>query len=149
MPIQQEICGNLIKDGFFNVIIQDMGQTIKNKYKVMDWCILISNSIWQQAGQSYNSCFVQHLTYSKYQSIPFKNIWIIVRPNSRGNNFDNTRKRVIILILCSTLHIDYLCSKYESIPFKNIWVIVRKQNFNQYFNQIQGDIISTIHATEL
>ena len=38
-------CENRIKDGFFNVIIQDMGQTIKNKYKVMDWCILISNSI--------------------------------------------------------------------------------------------------------
>ena len=31
--------------------------------KVMDWCILTSNSIWQKAGQSYNFCFVQHLTY--------------------------------------------------------------------------------------
>ena len=26
-------------------------------------------------------------------------------PNSRGDNFDNTRNRVIILVLCSTLHI--------------------------------------------
>ena len=29
----------------------------------MDWCILISYSIWQLAGQSYNSCFEQYLTY--------------------------------------------------------------------------------------
>ena len=38
----------------------------------MDWCILISNSIWQQAGQSYNSCFVQHLSYISINSIKKK-----------------------------------------------------------------------------
>ena len=38
---KQEICGNCIKAGFFNVIIQDIA--VYGTYdKVMDWCILIS-----------------------------------------------------------------------------------------------------------
>ena len=47
---KQEICGNRIKAGFFNVVIHGIAVHGTNDYilksnKVMDWCILISNSI--------------------------------------------------------------------------------------------------------
>ena len=44
--LRQEICGNRIKAGFFNVKIQDIAVHGTNDCicnKVMDWCILISN----------------------------------------------------------------------------------------------------------
>ena len=103
--------------------------------------------------QTYNSCLYAapyiyiYLSCSKYQSIPFKNISVIVRKQNFNQILEEIistkHTTVIILALCSTLHIYLLMFQKSSIPFKNIWVIVRKQNFNI----IQGEIISTIHAT--
>ena len=49
---------------------------------------------------------------------------------------DNKQVRVIILALCSTLHIYLLMFQVSIISIQNILVIVRKQNFNQNFNLI-------------
>ena len=67
-------------------------------------------------------------------------------PNSRG---DNTRNSVIFLALCSTLQIYLLFFQISIISIQSIWIIFRKQNYNQNFDLIQGEIISTIRAIEL
>ena len=50
----------------------------------------------------------------------------------KWHNFHNKRNRVIILALCSTLHINMYLSMFQvSInSIQNIWVFVRKQSFN-------------------
>ena len=67
----------------------------------------------QYTQQSYNSCFVQHLTYisiyvpsinqfhSKTSELLSENKTYLIQMD----NLDNTRNRVIILALCSTLHL--------------------------------------------
>ena len=120
----------------------------------MDLRILISNSIWNSAGQSYISCSVQNLTYISINVPSIHYVWVI----DRKQNFNQIQGEIISTIsateleflLCAVPYINiYLCSKYQSIQLKNIWVIVRKQNFNQNVNPIQGEIISTIRASEL
>ena len=87
---RQEICGNRIKVGFFNVIIQDIAW-LKISNKVMDWCILISYSIWQLAGQSYKSCFVQYLTYISI-NVP------IINHNSIKKNLKNFNQNFNLIV---------------------------------------------------
>ena len=115
--LKQEICGNRMKAGFFNVIIQDIAvHGTNDKKQVISWWIGI----------------FQYLTVFMYVKTRWMSlVW-----------------QLWLAVIVPYIYI-YYCSKYQLIPFKNIWVIVRKQNLNQNVNLIQGEIISTIHTTEL
>ena len=68
---------------------------------------------------------------------------------SRGDSFNKTRNTIIILALCSTLRIYLLMFQIPINSIQKQLSHVGKQNFNKNFNLIQGEIISTIHTTEL
>ena len=74
-------------------------------------------------------------------SIPFKNIWVIVKKQNFNQNFNLIQGKIIWTIhatiaLCSTSHISLLMFQISINSIQNIRVIVREQNFNQNFNPI-------------
>ena len=65
------------------------------KNKLMDWYILISDSIHICQALRCAVLYIYIYKCSKYQSIPFKNIWVIVRKQNFNLIVDATRPPAI------------------------------------------------------